>query len=357
MTGNIAIDVAIGLVFVYCLYSLLTTCIAEFIALIFQLRAKNLKRAIFRMLDDGKESVLAQSFYDTPLIKYMSSGRNSWFFNINSIPSNIPTDIFAKGLIYVLKEEGKENKSAEKIKEFIKKLPGTETKNYLLFLFNEANEDIEKFTKSIEQWFDAMGERSIGWYKKNLSFITLGIGLVLATIWNIDSFQIVGALSKDEKARAEYVQMAGQLLQNPELTKPLPKVDTALNNKILKDSAILKRLGYDTIALQKLADDSVYMQISQTQRELVSRMDTLYKLSEKSRSILSFKRYTCTPWFYNSWTNFLGCVVTAIALSLGAPFWFDLLNKLMRLKSSVSVKTTESNPDKTKKEETVNPVG
>ena len=39
---------------------------------------------------------------------------------------------------------------------------------------------------------------------------------------------------------------------------------------------------------------------------------------------------------YTGWT-ILGWLITAFAISLGAPFWFDLLNKLMQVRNSVAI--------------------
>src|SRR6267142_7015924 len=52
MTGSVALDVVIGLVFVYLLYSLLATIILEMVATGLGLRARNLFTAIDRMLTD-----------------------------------------------------------------------------------------------------------------------------------------------------------------------------------------------------------------------------------------------------------------------------------------------------------------
>jgi len=46
MTGSIALDVVIGLVFIYTLYSLLTTTVVEFIATFTQFRARNLVKGV-----------------------------------------------------------------------------------------------------------------------------------------------------------------------------------------------------------------------------------------------------------------------------------------------------------------------
>ncbi len=37
--------------------------------------------------------------------------------------------------------------------------------------------------------------------------------------------------------------------------------------------------------------------------------------------------------------HFWGYLITALAISLGAPFWFDLLNKLMQLRTSIKQPT------------------
>jgi hypothetical protein len=39
---------------------------------------------------------------------------------------------------------------------------------------------------------------------------------------------------------------------------------------------------------------------------------------------------------FTGWT-ILGWLITAFAISLGAPFWFDLLNKLMQVRNSVKI--------------------
>ena len=53
MTNLIVLDVVIGLVFVYLLYSMLATILQELLATWFSFRSKLLERAISRMLEDG----------------------------------------------------------------------------------------------------------------------------------------------------------------------------------------------------------------------------------------------------------------------------------------------------------------
>ncbi|MBO0321830.1 hypothetical protein J0X14_05940 [Muricauda sp. CAU 1633] len=55
MTGSVALDVVIGLIFIYLLYSLFATVIMEIINSFLGLRARNLRYALRRMLMDEKE--------------------------------------------------------------------------------------------------------------------------------------------------------------------------------------------------------------------------------------------------------------------------------------------------------------
>jgi len=52
MLNSSILDIVIGLIFIYLLYSLLATIVQEIIASHFSFRAKILERAVFRMLED-----------------------------------------------------------------------------------------------------------------------------------------------------------------------------------------------------------------------------------------------------------------------------------------------------------------
>ncbi len=349
MTGIIALNIVIGLIFIYALYSLLTTTIMEFVAIIFQLRARNLKRAIRRMLDDGDEKVFYNEFANTPVIKYLSSNRFSWFFKVNTFPSYISPKSFTQALVYIFLNEGKDglldqkdrnngdkailNNISDKLLEdnFLNK----DTSKYLRLLLLESKGDFDKFTKSVEKWFDDMMVRCVGWYKKNITFLTFGLAFIMAMLFNIDTIQIIDQLSKDPKAREQYVELAGQLLNNTKINTAIPAFDTTLENRLLKDSALFAQSGNDSVAFKEAVMDSVNKYFLSIEGDLLAKMNALYVTSQEAESILRFKRKGCTPWFFNSWLNLLGCLITALALSLGAPFWFDLLNKFMKLRSSL----------------------
>ncbi|MBT1688725.1 hypothetical protein [Dawidia soli] len=141
MTGSIALDVVIGLVFIYLLYSLFATIVCEIVAVHLGLRERNLKQAIRRMLEDFPEtsenkfvafwkhikrtvSELFDNymgpatcvFYHLPLIKYFA--RNT----LQSKPAYITSQNFSKAILEIFRQYGgsDELSDIEKIQNVLK---------------------------------------------------------------------------------------------------------------------------------------------------------------------------------------------------------------------------------------------
>ncbi|HEY5392761.1 MAG TPA: hypothetical protein VIJ57_11630, partial [Hanamia sp.] len=123
MFNNVALDVFIGLVFIFLLYSLLATILQEMIATRLAFRAKVLEKAIIRMLEDSqtdnrmpfgdridgflhivglknilKNATVAPWFYAHPLIKYL--GEDNYY----SKPAYLHAENFSKVLLDLLKD-------------------------------------------------------------------------------------------------------------------------------------------------------------------------------------------------------------------------------------------------------------
>src|SRR5665647_1653992 len=100
MFNSVVLDVVIGLVFIYLLYSLLATIIQEIIATYLGLRAKMLKKGISRMLDDDVNAKgISDIFYGHPLIKYLGENKS------HSNPAYLAAKNFSKVLIDLLRGE------------------------------------------------------------------------------------------------------------------------------------------------------------------------------------------------------------------------------------------------------------
>ena len=291
MTGNIALDVVLGLVFIYALYSLYTTVIVEMITSAFKIRALILQLALMRMLDDSSEKeVYLKEFYDQPIIKYLSSGKS--LIPCFNKPSYIQPHNFSKALVEVFKKEsGITGSITEKVQEGISRKKDTEIGGFILSLFEDSNKDLVKFKAYLEEWFNDTMERATGWFKRRLAAVTFLVGLGISLGFNVNTLEIVKRLNTDDKLSAQFVDEANILI------KP-------------------KYLNIENDASQE------------RYKEVIDKVGEV-------NSVVNIPR----PKYY-SFYDFLGVLITAIALYLGATFWFDILNKLMLLRGSSKTNTT-----------------
>ena len=371
--NSVILNVVIGLVFIYLLYSLLATIIQELIATWFGFRAKILELAIFRMLEDeskfrfrigsllhifrkSKRSSLpttpSAQFYHHPLIKFLGEGKQS------SKPSYINRDTFSKVIIDLLRSDAFTAESNPR--EFIQTALnegrmkwgeqsvqiGPETLSYLRSLWADAQGDVAQFRRSLETWFDETMDRVTGWYKKHTQFILLIVGFVIAVAFNVDTIKIVTKLERDPVLREQVVQQANAFMTtNPNLEKEMEAAK--LNLIALQTTTSASDTTRAKINIYA-ADTARYKALMATRDSLVSRADSLINTDLKkvnSTLGIGLSTYSCgfgiNKCFFQS---LLGWLITALAISLGAPFWFDLLNKLMKLRNSVTTASTAAAP-------------
>jgi len=379
MFNSVVLDIVIGLVFIYLLYSLLATTIQEIIASNFGFRAKILERAIFRMLEDenkfnskfksvlylfkkmgngGAKSSTTYEFYHHPLMKFL--GEN----DLRGKPAYISKETFSKVIIDLLR--GEQVKPGDDIVPLIQKALDEKTTNwgnakindetvsYLKSIWADADGDLLKFKKLLENWFDETMDRASGWYKKHTQIILFFVGLTIAIVFNVDTIKIVDKLEKDPKLREQLVQQADAFEKaHPDLDKKV--LLQASENKKFLDQYTKDKLKPDDSLMNRQLKDSVdlanYLILKARRDTLFNQAASLVKndINGVHHALgLEWDDYKCTTnLFVCILKSMFGWIITALALSLGAPFWFDLLNKLMKLRSSVATPTSD---DKEKKQ-------
>ncbi len=238
MFGSIVLDVAIGLVLIYLLYSLLVTILGEIISSRIRIRAKMLKTAIEIMLLDDPivtpsaswiewierrwkafthqtrldyKNSLAESFYNYPSIKYLGRKESK------KLPSYISKENFADTIFNMLREKGTGADDMAKIDFCLKYNTlniNDETKKHITNLFQTDGADIDAFKLSLQKWFIETMDRLKGWYKLRMQFILFSLGLIIAISFNVDSIKIARLLSKDKDARNQMVQMGAAMAKD-----------------------------------------------------------------------------------------------------------------------------------------------
>lgn len=349
MTGSTTLDIVIGLVFIYLLYSLLATIVQEIIATWIGLRARLLRQAISRMLNDGlDESVLfsrlgtlrsifssgrkvqgfAGEFYLHPLIKYL--GEDTW----HSKPSYLSARNFSKVVIDLLR--GKDFQFGDNLGNAINAGLAAEqtrinpqTLSYLRGLWIDSQGDVDRFRDSLEKWFDDTMLRVTGWYKRYTQVFLFFIGLLIAISFNVDTLTVADKLNKDPQLRAQIIEQA-QAFQ-----KVYPEYQEALEANSANSSDIREQIKQGK-ALVASANKLLNEDINKTNTTLGLGWEF-----KKGSSVWQKAGHVITTPKAGNW---LGFFLTALAISLGAPFWFDLLNKLMKLRGSTSQQRALNNP-------------
>jgi len=411
MFNSVALNVVIGLVFIYLLYSLLATILSEVIATQIGLRARNLKEAINRMLNDevknetgwlyrlwdslrlmkNPKNDIINRFYDHPEIKYLGSS------GIFKAPSTFKATSFSKTIMSLLfgdvpmdkemidtklkeivqnaqealkaaEEEAITEKAlekaikaakgveeatkaakeakAEKQTKNAKKILDPETAKYIQGLWVESYGDIVKFKLQLEGWFNRTMEQALEWYRRKIRIVTFLLGFCIAWFFCADTILIIKKLSVDKDARDQIVTLANAYVQNNKTvfrgtginsTDSLnlqKKLDTLLEVKQKLDADIAN--ANSILGLGSLLPDSVRVIRKNNITIYIPPIDDFICKNKKTKN----GRYvfsSCEKWDYFFGLlcrHFWGFLITAIAISLGAPFWFDLLNKLMKLRTS-----------------------
>jgi hypothetical protein len=193
----------------------------------------------------------------------------------------------------------------------------------LLAMIATADNDFDKLKTSIADWYNSAMDRASGWYKYNTQTMLFSIGIVLAIALNANTIVIVQQLSKNPTLRESIVAAAATEAAKAKDTPatPPPPDSTDKNGKS---------------PLQNLQDQ-------------VKELDELgIPLGWPTRDGETWwKRNNDALQRPGTW---VGWLFTAVAVSLGAPFWFDMLNKIMIVRSTVKPgEKSQPGKDKEKK--------
>lgn len=329
MFGSAALEVLIGLLFVFILISIVCSAIREAIEAWLKTRAAYLEHAIRELLNDKDGTGLAKSLYEHPLIYSLFSGgykpgnlgeRPNILANGRSLPSYIPSKNFAVALMDITaRGPGTDDISAhpespvislEALRTNIMNLNSPFVQRALLTALDTAQNDLNKAQQNIEDWYDSAMDRISGWYKRSTHWVLFWIGLFVAVALNVNTITIADYLFRNDTARKALVARA---------------------EAAAKDSAVLSQ-NY-TQARKDL--DSLNLPIGWAAGWGAPRRH--YDPGN------SYAQGYVNNWWNNFFGPLLGLLVTALAATMGAPFWFDLLNKVMVIRSTV--KPHEKSPE------------
>jgi hypothetical protein len=309
MFNSQIIDVALGLIFIYFFLSLILSVINEWIANKRNWRPQMLYQGLLQLLGGEQQKDLLAKIYAHPLFLGDAPG------TVKYAPSYISSRNFALALLQSLNKEEKPAvlTTIEDIKSLVGKLDAESPLKKAILPLVETTGDLETAMKNLEKWYDDAQDRIIGWYKRKSKKCIFWIGLLLCALLNADTFKIAKTFYGDPTLRAGVVKVV-------EETGPIPDAPAEREKwekKIIETSKQLNLpLGWCD--------------------ELPTLRDYLPVLCTKKATPAATAQEAGSPADTAFWLLFkvIGILFTAGAVSLGAPFWFDLMNKVVNLRNA-----------------------
>jgi hypothetical protein len=381
MFGSSIIDIAIGMVFIYLLLSLICSAANELIERYSRKRGTDLENGLKEML---RSDDLVKMVYEHPLVYSLYS--KPYVPGAKTLPSYIPARNFALALMDIAAPESIKGAAgasstlpprfnAEAIRAFIStnaNLPEPIKKALMTFTHASGN-DAAKLRENVENWFDSSMDRVSGLYKRRSQLIVLLIGLALSILLNVDSIALVRGLSTDRPMRDSLVAAATEYAKaNPTPTPkpapssnvsptPMPRPTASATPKATPPNGGSNGGNTSTASPQPSASPSGTPQPTPVPCDEDTPECRIKKnLAEIEKLGLPIG-WTRDPdadpkdprrlWGVSGqgWAlRVLGWLITALALSLGAPFWFDMLNKFIVVRSTVKPK--EKSPEEKSKD-------
>lgn len=321
INGLDVLQIAIGLSFVYLLLSLICSSVSEGIETLLKNRSRDLERGLRELLGDEDGSLLVTRIYNHPLISGLfrdeyktslvrrslfSPGKMYWG---RTLPSYIPSSHFALALMDVIlpadiageggvsgalgRQQTQSNPSQiDNLRAAAAIFPNPQVSRALLVLIDSSAKDITRVRESLEQWFDSAMDRISGWYKRRTQILIFAIAIGSSALLNLDTILIANRLATDSAVRSSLAATAETYAKQTKL--PLPDLERSISGLPLGIP-----IGWET------APADIY--------------GWLLKIT--------------------------GLLASALAATLGAPFWFDLLNRFIVMRSSIRPKDKNAEPN------------
>jgi hypothetical protein len=293
MFSTTVLDTAVGIVFTFLAVSLASSAITEAISSAVKWRSKTLLSGIQSILNDPSFDGLAKDLYNHALINPRFDGQATAKQDLYKLPAYIEPGHFAAAFMDVA---GLAAKAPGEIEAQIAGIDNPQIKQLLTGIFDRALGQPEAMRKELANWFDSCMDRVGGAYKRDAQLVTFTVALIIAAALNVSAIRVGMAL-----------------WDQPQLAKSVAATATANANAPTAQAALNQLEAVDLpIGWPAAATDTAG----------IAAHDNVFGASGNV--------------FGRGWwlTTVLGWLITAGATLFGAPFWFDALQKVTRLKGA-----------------------
>lgn len=320
------LDLGIVLIFTYLLLSIISSTIYEAFLTLRKARGKMLKHAFKTLFfDEEWRATTSKYLINSPTIKALKKTESSF-------PAYVPSASFTTAIIGLIRNGSTEPVTIQTIRDRLtdeESLIKGEARIALLNILDSAQNDYDKFIKGVEQFYDNYMDRVSGWFKLKYQKVMFMISLVVTLILNVDTMHIATTLWKDQGKLANIAGKVSEEVKNMELSSDRK---TITYNKPDGTNITLNVVhSFDTTTI---SPDSAMVLLKLEKQHVDAIMTTLVStgipMGWESKEAI----YQVFEWRPALAVRIFGWLVTALAVFMGAPTWFDILNKLVNLRGA-----------------------
>ena len=363
----VALDILLGLSLVYLIFALVVTSLNEFIAAFLSSRARWLRRGIASLLSpEPKELNMtdADSVLASPYLAYMGTPGMQKTFKA----SYVSAWTLMQGVLS--KVEGfKEDAFAKvgEIRGLAERLPEkSPIRSVLIDLCARANGDLARFQALLDAWFGTFEDQLTAWYRQKTQYVLVGLSILVAVAMNVDTVDIVRQLSADpnvrkavvleamaaanresieayvdfnprDKARDAFEEAASALKKASEALAACARVDGGNAKEQPAQGCNLAELEKNHDAAARNHDErraELRIQQHALDQRITGRADALANTGLR----IGWSGDQLSAWIdgflsLSGISKSMGLLLSAFAIALGAPFWFNILKSVASVRS------------------------
>ena len=304
MLDSPVIDIAIGLSFLYFLLALISSSLNEIIHTWLRTRSKELKFAIMNFLDRDWDKI-GNEIIESPYVRFLRKDPDKF-------PSYIPSRSFAQSIIDVIKQSDKLPEQLDELRDKIKQneLIKGDAEKWLLGMIDKSYGKMSNFYANLEESYNDAMDRVSGWYGRKIKRSILILGIVTSVLLNIDTMDIVKDLWQNKENAKAFSSLVASSMEN---------VSKAENGYQIVDED-----GKMLYSVDNNSGDNITNVL-----KITSSFPIPLGWNKNSLDFFSQPK-----WILGLLSKLIGWAVTALAIFLGAPFWFDLLGKVVNVRGS-----------------------
>lgn len=394
LPDNQLLDTLIALALIYALLSVVVSMLIEYWSSVKQRRGKMLREAIMQLLDDKINKDYGKLLLDSYLIEGLNNKLS------NRPTAYISSNLFAEALVDVIAQQSRHtlkiklpedasgepdvnleiinderlnDTRAEVMDRFfsgLKEMHASPFRDTMFSMYDKSGQNYDKLKKNIENWYNDYMDRVSGWYKGKIRTSAFVFGLIVAVGLNVNAFHVTKVISLDPQMRMELVNYADSVVSKIEQSGAQ---SDSISRILLADTSRIKMAEGQQLMPEMIRE---MRQKQDSSQQNLKQIDSVLGLAAGLNLPIGWSRNTAPmSWFNKSadkkllentgnaglmkylvqyhyaptgWTKlsyFAGLLISALLLSVGAPFWFELLVQLVNIRRNGKRPVVKKKPE------------